>query len=156
MIPVVMKISTDIAEPMPRFSPRIRLLYATIDTELVPLAPLVRMKMLSNTRNASSVRNSSATRMAGLISGTVIIQNRFHAFAPSIEAALSRSSGTSARPAISSSAMNGIVFQTSARMMIQIDGQNSVSGADPLGASQPRPSVQANRQENAATTVTIA
>ena len=111
--------------------------------------------MLSNTRNASSVRNSSATRMAGLISGTVIIQNRFQAFAPSIEAALSRSSGTRARPAISSSAMNGMVFQTSARMMIQIDGQNSVSGAAPSGVNQPRSGVQANRQENAATTVTM-
>src|ERR687897_2371578 len=105
--------------------------------------------MLSNTRNASRVRNSSATRIAGLISGTVIAQNRFQALAPSIDAAFSRSSGTRARPAISSSAMNGMVFQTSARMMIQIDGQNSVSGAEPAGASQPRSAVQAKRQENA-------
>ena len=43
MIPVVMKISTDMADPMPRFSPRIRLLYVSMDTELVWLAPLVRM-----------------------------------------------------------------------------------------------------------------
>src|SRR3954465_99386 len=107
--------------------------------------------MLSKTRNASRVGNSGATRIAGLINGTVIRQNRFHALAPSIEAALSRSSGTRASPAISSSAMNGTVFQTSARMMIQIDGQNEVSGADPLGASQPRSSVQAKRQEKAAT-----
>src|SRR3954453_18579830 len=105
-----------------------------MDTELVLLDPLVRMKMLSNTRNASRVRNSSATRMAGLISGTVTSQKRFHALAPSIEAALSRSSGTSARPAIKSRAMNGTVFQTSARTMIQTDGQNLVSGADPAGA----------------------
>src|SRR3954452_22375488 len=105
--------------------------------------------MLSNTRNASSVRNSSATRMAGLISGTVIAQKRFQAFAPSIEAAFSRSSGTSARPAISSKAMNGSVFQISASMMIHIEGQNAVSGADPLGVSQPRSSVQAYRQEKA-------
>ena len=78
------------------------------------------------------------------------------AVAPSIEAALRMSSGTRARPAIRSRDMNGIVFQTSARMMIQTDGQNWVSGADPLGASHPRLSVQAKRQENAATTVTIA
>ncbi len=51
--------------------------------------------------------------------------------------------------------MNGTVFQTSARMMIHSDGQNSVSGAlSP--ASQPRFCVHANRHENAATTVTIA
>src|SRR5690349_1530887 len=126
-----------------------------MDTELAWFAPLVRMKMLSNTRNASRVRNSSATRMAGLINGTVTSQNRRHALAPSIEAALSRSSGTRARPAISSRAMNGTVFQTSARMMIQTDGQKLVSGAlSP--ASQPSSWVQANRQENAATTVTIA
>ena len=51
--------------------------------------------------------------------------------------------------------MNGTVFQTSASKMIQSDGHRSVSGAlSP--ASQPRPCVQANRQENAATTVTIA
>src|SRR4051794_37700115 len=122
-----------------------------MDTELVWLAPLVRMKMLSKTRNASSVRNNSATRMAGLISGTVTIQKRFQAEAPSIEAALSRSSGTRARPAISSSAMNGTVFQTSARMMIAIEGPNEVNGAESFGASQPRSWVQAKRQENAAT-----
>ena len=112
--------------------------------------------MLSKIRNASSVRNSSATRMAGFISGTVTIQNRFHAVAPSIEAALSRSSGTRARPAINSRAMNGTVFQTSARMMMAIEVPNLVSGAEPAGASQPRSSVQAKRQEKAATTVTIA
>src|SRR3954462_7484464 len=112
--------------------------------------------MLSKIRKASRVRNSSATRMAGLISGTVTIQNRFHEDAPSIDAALSRSSGTRARPAIRSRAMNGTVFQISARMMIQMDGQKWVSGADPLGVSQPRSAVQAKRQEKAATTVTIA
>src|SRR4051794_5038954 len=112
--------------------------------------------MLSNTRKASRVRKSSATRMAGLISGTVTVQNRFQAVAPSIDAALSRSSGTSAKPAISSRAMNGTVFQTSASTMTQMDGQNSVSGAEPAGASQPRSALQAKRQENAATTVTMA
>ena len=70
--------------------------------------------MLSKIRNASSVRNSSATRIAGLISGSVIFHSRRHAPAPSISAALSRSAGTSARPASSSSDMNGVVFHTSA------------------------------------------
>ena len=90
--------------------------------------------MLSKIRNASSVRNSSATRIAGLISGRVILVSRFQAPAPSTWAASSRSSGTSARPASSSSAMNGVVFQTSARMMIASDGICSVSGALPSGS----------------------
>src|SRR3954470_24681562 len=112
--------------------------------------------MLSKIRKASSVRNSNATRMAGLISGTVTSQNRFQGLAPSIDAAFSRSSGTTARPAMSSSAMKGTVFQTSARMMIQSDDQKWVSGAEPLGVRYPRSAVQANRQEKAATTVTMA
>jgi len=51
--------------------------------------------------------------MAGLISGTVMRQKRCQALAPSTLAASCSSSGTSARPASSSSAMNGVVFQTS-------------------------------------------
>ena len=39
--------------------------------------------MVSKIRNASSVRNSSATRIAGFISGTVIRQKRCQAVAPS-------------------------------------------------------------------------
>ena len=49
--------------------------------------------------------------------------------APSTLAACSRSSGTSDSPAISSSAMNGVVFQISARMMIAIALPWLVSGA---------------------------
>ena len=44
-------------------------------------------KIESNTRNASSVRNSSATRIAGFISGTVMRQKRCQAVAPSTLAA---------------------------------------------------------------------
>ena len=72
--------------------------------------------MLSKIRNASSVRNSSATRIAGLISGMMTLEQPLPvAPAPSTWAALSRSWGTSANPASSSSAMNGVVFHTSAR-----------------------------------------
>ena len=102
--------------------------------------------MLSKMRNASSVRNSRATRIAGLISGRVTLINRFHGPAPSTCAARSRSSGTSARPASNSSAMNGVVFQTSARMMMPSDGICWVSGALPSGsrlARYPVPGVHA-------------
>ena len=75
------------------------------------------------------MRNSSATRIAGFITGSITLVNRCQPVAPSIEAALSRSSGTSARPAISSSAMNGVVFQISASMMIASELARSVSGA---------------------------
>ena len=59
------------------------------------------------------MRNSSATRIAGFISGIVIFQKRCQAEAPSTRAASCSSSGTSVSPASSSSAMNGVVFQTS-------------------------------------------
>jgi hypothetical protein len=42
MIATVMKISTDMVLPMPRLRPRIRLLYASIETDEVSLAPAVR------------------------------------------------------------------------------------------------------------------
>ena len=90
--------------------------------------------MLSKMRNASSVRNSSATRIAGLISGRITLTSRFHAPAPSTWAALSRSCGTSANPASSSSAMNGVVFHTSARTTMASDGICWVSGALPSGS----------------------
>ena len=49
--------------------------------------------MLSKIRNASSVRNSSATRIAGFMSGRVTRTNRCQAVAPSTLAAFCRSSG---------------------------------------------------------------
>ena len=81
---------------------------------------------------------------------------RCQAVAPSTLAAFCRSSGTSDSPAISSSAMNGVVFQTSARMMTAIAchcGQRSAVVEERgqvavLG-------VQAYCQLKAATTVTI-
>ena len=49
--------------------------------------PLVMMKIVSKTRNASSVRKSSATRIAGFTRGRVILVKRFQALAPSTFAA---------------------------------------------------------------------
>ena len=129
-----------------------------IDTDPVPLLPLVRMKMLSKIRNASSVRNSSATRIAGFISGSMIWTNRCHPLAPSTLAAFSKSSGTRDSPASSSRVMNGVVFQISAKMMRPMACHWLVSGALPAGskfARYPTPGVQANCQLNAAATVTI-
>ena len=87
------------------------------------------MNTLSKMRNASSVRNSSATRIAGRMSGSVILVKRCQALAPSTFAASCISSGTSARPASSSSAMKGVVFQTSARMITSSEPAWLVSGA---------------------------
>ena len=77
------------------------------------------MNTESKIRNASSVRKSSATRIAGFISGSVIRKKRWSAVAPSTLAASSSSSGTSASPASSSSAMKGVVFQTSVTMIAE-------------------------------------
>ena len=82
--------------------------------------------------------------------------------APSTVAASCSSSGTSASPASSSSAMNGVVFQTSAR----IDHEEragtgasvervGVSGRAALGDEAAVAGSNANRQANAATTVTM-
>ena len=63
-----------------------------------------------------------------------------------VAAAFSRSCGTSANPASSSSAMNGVVFHTSARTTMASDGSCSVSGALPAGsrlARYPVPGVHA-------------
>ena len=50
-------------------------------------APRVITKIESKTRKASRVRNSSATTIAGRMSGSVIRQKRCHADAPSTLAA---------------------------------------------------------------------
>ena len=55
--------------------------------------------------------------------------NRCQAVAPSTLAAFCRSSGTRARPAISSRAMNGVVFHTSARMITAMAWAWFTSGA---------------------------
>ena len=82
-----MKISTETAEPRPRLSRLISWLKPRIETDSVSCAPRVMMKIVSKTRNASSVRKSSATRIAGFISGRVILTKRCQAVAPSTFAA---------------------------------------------------------------------
>ena len=96
--------------------------------------------------------------MAGFITGTITRQKRCQAVAPSTFAARRSSSGTSERPAKRSSAMNGVVFQTSARMMMAIACHWCVSGAaveDRSPARYPVPGVQAYCQLKAAATVTM-
>ncbi|SIM05710.1 Uncharacterised protein [Mycobacteroides abscessus subsp. abscessus] len=90
--------------------------------------------MLSKMRKASKVRNSKATRIAGFMIGTVTRISLLQPLAPSTWAAFSRSSGTNARPASNSSAMNGVVFHTSARITTASDGTCCVSGALPAGS----------------------
>ena len=80
------------------------------------------MKTLSKMRNASSVRNSTATMIAAFMFGRVTLQSRCNHVAPSTWAASCMSSGTWARPASSSSEMNGVVFQISDRQITAIDG----------------------------------
>ena len=62
------------------------------------LAPRVMTNTESKTRNASSVRNSSATRIDGLISGSVILKKRWNALAPSTFAALQQLLGHEREP----------------------------------------------------------
>jgi hypothetical protein len=116
--------------------------------------------MLSKIRNASSVRNSSATRIAGFISGIVMRKKRCIGVAPSTLAASCSSSGTSASPASSSSAMNGVVFQISARMITISEPLRLFSGcasSEISGSPATKPLVGSNAyfQANAATTVMI-
>src|SRR2546430_2620200 len=75
------------------------------------------MKTVSKIRNASSARKSTATRIAGRMSGSVMRKKRWNALAPSTFAASSSSSGTSARPASRRRPMNGVVFHTSVAMI---------------------------------------
>src|SRR3954447_8886766 len=78
------------------------------------------MKMLSKIRNASSARNSTATMIAARMFGMITLNNRWLAVAPSTFAASSMSSEIWERPASSSSAMNGVVFQISLTMIANI------------------------------------
>ena len=80
--------------------------------------PPVMMKTLSKIRNASRVRNSSATMIAGFMFGRVTLYRRCQNVAPSTLAASSSALSTWASPASSSSDMNGVVFQISDRQMI--------------------------------------
>src|SRR5829696_9062257 len=123
------------------------------------------MKMLSKTRNASKVRNSRATMIAAFMLGIVTRQSRCHQVAPSTCAASCSTSGTWARPASSSSEMNGVVFQISARQITSSDVHLSPnqSVSVPMPGSQenqlltkPVVMLNANAQENAETTVITA
>src|SRR4051795_1978330 len=78
------------------------------------------MKMLSKIRNASSARNSTATMIAARMLGMITLNSRWLAVAPSTLAASSMSSDIWDRPASSSSAMNGVVFQISLTMIANI------------------------------------
>jgi hypothetical protein len=93
------------------------------------------------------------------MTGSVIFTNRCHMVAPSTLAASCSSSGTSARPASSSSAMNGVFFQTSVTMIATYVPNVWLSGS-PLRPSsfgiQPLFRDQAYCQLNADTTATIA
>ena len=107
-------------------------------------------------RNASRVRNSKATRMAGFIRGRVILKKRCVAEAPSTRAARSKSSGTKVSPARSNRAMKGVVFQISVKMMTRNADQRSVSQAwsSPSRAlTKPMVGSKANFHASAATTV---
>ena len=93
------------------------------------------MKMLSKIRKASRVRNSSATMIAAFMFGIVTRHSRCHQVAPSTCAASWSTSGTCARPASSSSEMNGVVFQISARQItssdVHLSPNQSVSATTP-------------------------
>src|SRR6478672_6181250 len=78
------------------------------------------MKMLSKIRNASSARNSTATMIAAFMFGRITLNSRWVAVAPSTLAASIMSSEICDRPARSSRAMNGVVFQISLTMIANI------------------------------------
>ena len=118
------------------------------------------MKIESKTRNASSVRNSSATRIAGFISGSVMRKKRWTALAPSTFAASYRPRSIVVSPASRSSAMNGVVFQTSAAMITANEvkrSPNQLKSSAITGRSLTKPSSGRNAKYHAkaATTVTM-
>src|SRR4051794_1670032 len=80
------------------------------------------MNTLSKMRNASRVRNRTATMIAAFMFGMVTLYSRWNQVAPSTCAASCMSSGTWARPASSSSEMNGVVFQISEKQITAMDG----------------------------------
>ena len=103
--------------------------------------------------------------IAAFMFGSVTRHSRCHHVAPSTLAASCSTSGTCARPASSSSEMNGVVFQISARQITNSDGpcvpNQSVSAATPgthenQELTKPESTLNANCQANAETTVMIA
>src|SRR5262249_44698075 len=84
---------------------------ARMDSVVVWFAPCVRMYGRSKMRSTSRTRNSTATRSAGLTSGSVMRTKRCHAFAPSTRADSYSSSRITSSPATPSKAMSGEVFR---------------------------------------------
>src|SRR6478672_295645 len=120
--------------------------------------------MLSKMRNASRARNSTATMIAARMLGMMTFHSRCPQVAPSTLAASTMSSETCARPASSSSDMNGVVFQISEIMIANIAGQcepNQLVLSLTHGShenqllTKPLLMLKANCQENAETTVMI-
>src|SRR5699024_9248895 len=77
----------------------------------------VNTKIRSNTRNASSVLNSKATKIDDFNNGKVILKNCCHLFDPSTLDASYNEFGIVCKPASNNKAMQGVVFQTSAKMI---------------------------------------
>src|SRR4051794_35827066 len=91
--------------------------------------------MLSNTRKASTVRDTTATMLAAFMLGIVTFHIRCHEVAPSTLAASCSTSRTCARPARSSREMNGVVVQISDRQItrseVHLAPNQSVVGLTP-------------------------
>ena len=108
-------------------------------------------------------RARAERKLAWLLCAPAVIvmrKKRCVALAPSALAASCSSSGTSASPAKSSSAMKGVVFHTSAAMITNSDPAFVVRGAQVSGTrgrpnTNPLVGSNAYRHANAATTVTM-
>src|SRR6266542_3791655 len=94
-----------------------------VDSVSVWLAPLVMMNGRSKLRSMSSMRHRTATTTAPSTIGRVMRRTLCHGVAPSTLAASYSSPGMICRPASTSSAMNGAVFQMSAMVIAQNEGQ---------------------------------
>src|SRR5699024_12379064 len=70
----------------------------------------------SNTRNASSVLNSKATKIDDFNNGKVILKNCCHLFDPSTLDASYNEFGIVCKPASNNKAMYGVVFKTPAKL----------------------------------------
>ena len=96
-----------------------------IVSEAVPGPPDVMTKIVSNAFSASIMRMTTATRMNGMISGSVMCLNICQALAPSILADSYGSTGTEARPPKTISMTSGVQCQTSTatRLGITVSGE---------------------------------
>ena len=88
MMITMMKSSTETADPRPEVQLADQLVVAEHATaSSVLFAPRVWMKTVSKMRTASSVRNSTATRIAARMLGRITRHSRCQALAPSTLAA---------------------------------------------------------------------